>query len=101
MAKKNTQAPAAAEVAAAPAAEATAPVAEAPEVTTAPEAETAQAPQDAAAEVAAAPAADGTVQLRGSNCSVDGCDYLAEDGIVIVLAAHAEVLIRDFGFERV
>ena len=56
---------------------------------------------EAPAEVVEQSADDSMVKLLGANCSVDGCDYLAEDGIVIVLAAHAEVLIRDFGFERV
>ena len=57
---------------------------------------------EAPAEVVEQPAADSMVKLLGSNCSVDGNDYLADkEGVVTVNAAHAEVLIRDFGFERV
>ena len=104
---KNTQ-PAEEAVTAAPAVETTAPATDAPEVTTAPEAtnnpeaEAAQAEQDPAEEAVTAAPVDGNVKLRGANCSVDGNDYTAdEDGVVTVQVAHAEVLIRDFGFERV
>ena len=42
------------------------------------------------------------VKLKGGNCSVDGAEYLADDnGIVTVTEAHAQLLVRDFGFERI
>ena len=64
--------------------------------------QTQEAVTEAPAEVVEQPAGDNMVKLLGSNCSVDGNDYIAdEDGVVTVQAAHAEVLIRDFGFERV
>lgn len=57
---------------------------------------------EAPAEVVEQSADDSMVKLLGANCSVEGNDYIAdENGVVTVLAAHAEVLIRDFGFERV
>ena len=59
-------------------------------------------PTQAPAEVVEQSADDSMVKLLGANCSVEGNDYIAdEDGVVTVQAAHAEVLIRDFGFERV
>lgn len=42
----------------------------------------------------------GHVTLRGGNCSVDGVQYHAENGVVFVRAEHAAELVAH-GLERV
>lgn len=43
-----------------------------------------------------------TVRLKGGNCCVDGVEYEADkNGLVDVDEAHAEILVRELGFQRV
>jgi cell division ATPase FtsA len=47
-------------------------------------------------------APEGQVVLRGGNASADGIEYVSEaDGLVFVMAEHADQLVQDHGFERV